>query len=431
MFEIKENIYCFQYMFFYLFIIYSLFYISILFKNLPQKKDVNFIIKVMEYWKKKPIWTMKVLDENSSEEPKDMEKYSFGKWPGNIKGCNCSRYYYDYFIKDECTELNLTNNCHNVKEQKPITIYNYLFKYYVTYYDADYLTLYSRIDNTKIKCKSGYKKCGILDNSYHPFCVKETENCVLNYFYFENNKKNVNYGFSEDLIDTNNVINNIFIKDTSGCILNEDSLYDQYLLFKNNSDKFEKCDSTNSTTIYNVILNSSSSKSLIYHSNGIYKNEKIPGEYYYNNELKLYSMKYFALKNSISEYSNSDAFIFIHLKLMNFLIFFFLKVGIQYGYYIFIKKTTESKKYFNFNIGWLIIFLVYLILIWKFNNSLCKTARLISFESDYNNFYSIMRKLRNIEIFLAFIILIVHGLKLIYIYTLKEETKYSQFINNK
>ena len=79
MFEIKENIYCFQYMFFYLFIIYSLFYISILFKNLPQKKDVNFIIKVMEYWKKKPIWTMKVLDENSSEEPKDMEKYSFGK----------------------------------------------------------------------------------------------------------------------------------------------------------------------------------------------------------------------------------------------------------------------------------------------------------------------------------------------------------------
>ena len=49
MFEIKENIYCFQYMFFYLFIIYSLFYISILFKNLPQKKDVNFIIKVMKY----------------------------------------------------------------------------------------------------------------------------------------------------------------------------------------------------------------------------------------------------------------------------------------------------------------------------------------------------------------------------------------------
>ena len=53
MFEIKENIYCFQYMFFYLFIIYSLFYISILFKNLPPKKDVNFMMKVMEYWKKK------------------------------------------------------------------------------------------------------------------------------------------------------------------------------------------------------------------------------------------------------------------------------------------------------------------------------------------------------------------------------------------
>ena len=49
MIEIKENIYCFQYMFFYIYVIYSIVYLSILFKNLPEKKDVNFLIKAMDY----------------------------------------------------------------------------------------------------------------------------------------------------------------------------------------------------------------------------------------------------------------------------------------------------------------------------------------------------------------------------------------------
>ena len=62
MYEIKENLYCFQYMFFYVFIILSLFYISILTHNLPKKKDIDYLIKVMDYWKKKPIWNIKALN---------------------------------------------------------------------------------------------------------------------------------------------------------------------------------------------------------------------------------------------------------------------------------------------------------------------------------------------------------------------------------
>jgi hypothetical protein len=114
---------------------------------------------------------------------------------------------------------------------------------------------------------------------------------------------------------------------------------------------------------------------------------------------------------------------------MNFLIFIFLKVGIQLGYFIFIQRTTDSKKYLKFNIGWLIIFLVNLFLIWKFNDSLYRTAYFFTYEADYNNFYNIMSKLKSRDVFLVFLILLVHGFKLIYIYILKDKIKYSEFIN--
>ena len=431
--EIKESLYCFQYMFFYMFIMYSLFYISILVKNLPAEKDINFLIKAMDYWKKKPIWKIKPLHINSTEEPEGMEKYSFGKWPGTVEGCNCSTNYLEKYIKDTCSEKDLLNNCINVKEQKPINFYYYIFKYYVTYYDSDYLTLYSRIDETKTKCKSGYKKCGALDNSYyHPFCVKESEDCVANYFYFET-KDDLIYlytGFKETLINKNIAINNIFIKDLFGCIINEEFTSDYYLLFKNKTDKLEKCDSKYTNTVYILIPESDIQKYYIYSSNGIYENiGRIPGDFSYYNAVNLYAMLYFSLNDSITEYYYSDAFIFKHLKFMNFVVLIFLKVGIQLGYFIFIQKTSESKRFIKYNIGWLIIFLVNFFLIWMFNNSLYRTAYLVSFESDPNNFYTVMGGLKKLDVFLAFLIALVHAFKLIYIYTLKEHTKYSEFIN--
>jgi hypothetical protein len=79
MVEIKENITCFQYMFFYIFLIISFIYLRLLSKNIPNEDERNFFIKSMEYWKKKPIWKMKSLNiQSEDEEPKDMEKYSFG-----------------------------------------------------------------------------------------------------------------------------------------------------------------------------------------------------------------------------------------------------------------------------------------------------------------------------------------------------------------
>ena len=56
----------------------------------------------------------------------------------------------------------MINNCSNLEEQSAINIYKYYFRYYVTYYDSDYLTLLTRVEGIN-KCKTGYKKCGLLD----------------------------------------------------------------------------------------------------------------------------------------------------------------------------------------------------------------------------------------------------------------------------
>ena len=54
----------------------------------------------------------------------------------------------------------------------------------------------------------------------------------------------------------------------------------------------------------------------------------------------------------------------------------------------------------------------------------------MSFDSKEGKiFFNLMKKLRIIDIVLAFIILSVHIFKLFFILTYKEEKKYSEFIN--
>ena len=52
MLEIKENILCFQYMFFYIFVKISLIFLRLVLINLPDEDDRQFLVKVMDYWKK-------------------------------------------------------------------------------------------------------------------------------------------------------------------------------------------------------------------------------------------------------------------------------------------------------------------------------------------------------------------------------------------
>ena len=436
MVEIKENITCFQYMFFYIFLIISFIYMRLLSKNIPNEDERNFFIKSMEYWKKKPIWKMKSLNiQSEDEEPKDMEKYSFGTWPGIYEGCNCSYDYYSFYnyYKGSCSPKNLSKNCIGVDKQDPIQIYNYIFKFFVTYYDSDYLSLLSRVEkkNDLYKCKKGYKRCGSLDSSdVRPFCVKESEDCVINYFYF--NKTNyiiyLYHGFHESLTETNIAVNNIFLVDGNGCILDEHYLIDDFTLFKNNEDKLVKCQPAKTGSVYVHIPGSSVTKQKLYKDNDIYKGfEGVPDP---NSNVNLYAMVYYGLNEKLSKYYYADVNVFKNLKLFNILIFIILKAGIQLGYFIFMNKANfkQKGKEIIYNGIWACVFIAYLILIWLFNNSVYRSGLLISDESG-DDLYKIMTKLRIIDIIMAFMILVPHLMKLLYIINNKGIKKYSEFIN--
>ena len=116
--------------------------------------------------------------------------------------------------------------------------------------------------------------------------------------------------------------------------------------------------------------------------------------------------------------------------MFNILIFIFLKVIIQFGYFIFIQRAIGRKREIIYNSIWTCIFIAYLIFIWLFNNSLYRNSQLMSFDSKEGEiFFNLMKKLRIIDIVLAFIILSVHIFKLLFILTYKKEKKYSEFIN--
>ena len=435
MVEIKENVQCFQYMFFYIFLIISFIYWRLLSKNIPNKDDIKFFLKVIEYWKKKPIWKMEVLQIQSEEEPKNMEKYSFGIWPGIYEGCNCSyssSSFYNYY-KGSCSKKNLSNNCIGVEEQDPIKIYNYNFKFFVTYYDSDYLTLLSRVEkkNSEYKCKKGFKTCGILDSSgERPFCVKENEDCVINYFYFRKLSIFilVYWGFNENITETNFVTNNLFLADSEGCILDEDYLVDDFTLFKNKTDKLVKCKPGKTGNIYSYVTDSGMNKKDLYKYNNIYKGfENIPDP---NSFVNMYSMVYYGLNDTFDNYYYADANVLDNLQLFNILIFIILKVGIQLGYFFFLNKVyfKDKKKEIIYNGIWACVFITYLILIWLFNNSVYRSGLLISAESG-DNLYKIIEKLRIIDIIMAFIILVAQIIKLANLINNKGIKKYSEFIN--
>ena len=44
----------------------------LLIKNIPGEDDINFFVKIADYWKKKPIWKMVV--RNDDVVPDNMEK---------------------------------------------------------------------------------------------------------------------------------------------------------------------------------------------------------------------------------------------------------------------------------------------------------------------------------------------------------------------
>ena len=89
---------------------------------------------------------------------------------------------------DSCNEYKFSKGCIEYLPNKASKIFG--AELYAKYYKTDYLTFFSRLAYNKNICKDGYKRCGYLDNLGNTLCVKEEENCPINYlhFYFTRNK---------------------------------------------------------------------------------------------------------------------------------------------------------------------------------------------------------------------------------------------------
>jgi hypothetical protein len=82
---------------------------------------------------------MKGFNLEETEEPKNMEKYCFGQWPGVVKGCFCRKNYGNIYTQGSCSKEDLDNDCLNVKDQGPLNIYNYYFKFFIKIINIFYL----------------------------------------------------------------------------------------------------------------------------------------------------------------------------------------------------------------------------------------------------------------------------------------------------
>ena len=124
--------------------------------------------------------------------------------------CDCS--HIEEFLlvyNEECTDYKLEVGCNEYNpKNKASRLYG--TKIYVSYYEADYLTLISRLRNDMGElnnqlCKDGFKRCGYLDIFKNIFCVKEEEICPINELTFK-----LNNGSIVDII-TNNTRKDLYI----------------------------------------------------------------------------------------------------------------------------------------------------------------------------------------------------------------------------
>ena len=153
--------------------LFLLFYIT-------EDIHIDYISAIRKTWKNRPIYDITTNETNG------YEKYIFFDNEVNEITCDCS-FINDYskIFSGKCKSIHLNKGCVQNNQNKA-SFFNHK-ELYVKYYDADYLTLFSRIDDDNPSvCKDGFKRCGYLDILKNIFCVKESEKCPVNSFIIEN-----------------------------------------------------------------------------------------------------------------------------------------------------------------------------------------------------------------------------------------------------
>jgi hypothetical protein len=167
-----ENIPCIILLFF-----FSIIINAIILYNRSDKFELMYIKTVEKAWEKHPI-----LDISQSK--KDGYEKIILLNVENINICDCSLVDdYKRIFQDSCNEYKISKGCIEYISNKASKIFG--TELYAKYYNADYLTLFSRLENNGNICKEGYKRCGYLDDLKNTLCVKEEEICPINYLHFD------------------------------------------------------------------------------------------------------------------------------------------------------------------------------------------------------------------------------------------------------
>ena len=173
-----------------------------LFFYIISSSKIEYIDAIVKTWNFHPIF-------NISLTPKEgYEKYTLFNTEDIDTFCDCTFIdSYGKSISGECNSILLNDGCIQYNKVKATKFNNQEF--YVSYYDADYFTLFSRIDSKDSNlCKDEYKKCGFLDIFNNAFCVKQTEECPINDIFI-NKTEIITNNTRRDLP----VINRLFISE--------------------------------------------------------------------------------------------------------------------------------------------------------------------------------------------------------------------------
>ena len=176
--------------------------IVLLFFYIISSYKIEYIDAIVKTWKYHPIFNI------SSTQKEGYEKYILFNTEDSDTFCDCTFIdSYSKIISGRCNSIQLDDGCIQYNKEKASKLNNQ--ELYVSYYDSDYLTLFSRVDGKNSSlCKDEYKKCGFLDIFKNAFCIKLTETCPINYIFI-----------NETEIITNNtrkdlpIINRLFISE--------------------------------------------------------------------------------------------------------------------------------------------------------------------------------------------------------------------------
>ena len=306
--------------------------LSLLF-YIPYGEEQPYVDAARKTWKNQPIQSI------STTQLYGYKKYHFFDQEDIDTFCDCT--FIDNYKKPssgECKPMQKNDGCIEYTKNKAYNYYD--INLYVKYFPADYLTLFSRVHNEEEYrglCKSGYKRCGLLDAFNNSFCISDGEECPVNYIDISNLE------FSNLGGVDNHIINQIYLSESYKAKISDiNHIYTQ----KDMNDSKKGIGFTKDKNFYNLTyLNSYIKK-----SDFIQNNNLIIGEmpsYFYDTNIYLYHLVYPGnLKNHKMNY--------FYLGLINFrlvILFIFLALKIAMGvtfYFLRNKEFIITKWYYLF-----------------------------------------------------------------------------------